>query len=312
MKHCSQLVCPECGKIKNRIEDGLNMSLTVKDIKGVYASLDKQVEGEKISDFECSGCKKKVEIHKRTLLAETPNILVVHLQRILFDFNTFQNEKMNQFFEFPNELDLSEYSYYNVMKKEGHKLPNQDAEEEEESKMDKKDDEGEEDDFVQPIEDDCWEYTLAGVTVHSGTANAGHYWSYISTERDGLRPKNAGPVDHTAAKWMEFNDSYVRDWELSKLKKEAYGGDQSNSWSSVGFSTLDGWGSMGGGGSYGQSGYMLIYERKKKKPIKLVRQIPNPDPEERKEEGKATVDEIYTIPYESCVEPDDKPNKIFE
>lgn len=86
-------------------------------------------------------------------------------------------------------------------------------------------DEEEEEENVEPPEDDCWEYTLAGVTVHSGTANAGHYWSYISTERDGLRPKNAGPVDHTAAKWMEFNDSYVRDWELSKLKKEAYGGE---------------------------------------------------------------------------------------
>lgn len=53
---------------------------------------------------------------------------------------------------------------------------------------------------------------------------------------------------------------------------------------------------------------MLIYERKKKKPIKLVRQVPNPEPEE----GKETVDEVYEIDYEDCVEPHDKPNKIFE
>jgi ubiquitin carboxyl-terminal hydrolase 34 len=66
-----------------------NLSLTVKELKGVYESLQKQIEGEVISDYECSGCKKKVDIHKRTLIAETPNILIIHLQRILFDFNTF-------------------------------------------------------------------------------------------------------------------------------------------------------------------------------------------------------------------------------
>lgn len=322
LKHCSQLVCKECGKVKNRIEDGLNLSLTVKDIKGVYASLDKQVEGEVISDYECSGCKKKVDIHKRTLLAETPNVLIVHLQRIIFDFNTFQNEKMNQFFEFPTDLDLRPYSYHSVMGKEGKlgQSKKKEADEHEEgNKLEeteaKEEGEGEaEEEDVEPDDDDCWEYTLAGVTVHSGTANAGHYWSYISTERDGLRPKGAEAIDQSSAKWMEFNDSYVRDWELSKLKKEAYGGDQSSSWNtgSVGFSTLDGWGSMGGGGSYGQSGYMLVYERKLKKPLKLVRKLPNPDPEEAKEEGKETVDEIYEIDYHDCVEPDDKPNQIFE
>lgn len=56
-----------------------NLSLTVKDLKGVHESLQKQIEGEIISDYECSGCKKKVDIHKRTLIAETPNVLIIHL-----------------------------------------------------------------------------------------------------------------------------------------------------------------------------------------------------------------------------------------
>jgi hypothetical protein len=34
------MVCTECGKVKNRIEDFYNLSLTVKDIKSVYDSLD--------------------------------------------------------------------------------------------------------------------------------------------------------------------------------------------------------------------------------------------------------------------------------
>jgi ubiquitin C-terminal hydrolase len=36
---CSQMVCKECGTCKNRIEDFYNLSLTVKDIKSLYASL---------------------------------------------------------------------------------------------------------------------------------------------------------------------------------------------------------------------------------------------------------------------------------
>lgn len=36
---CDQLVCSECGKVKNKHEDFYNLSLTVKDIKGVHESL---------------------------------------------------------------------------------------------------------------------------------------------------------------------------------------------------------------------------------------------------------------------------------
>lgn len=117
-KTCSQLVCQECGKIKNRIEDYYNLSLTVKDIKSVYDSLAKQVEGEVINDYECEGCKKKVDVSKRVLIAETPNVLILHLQRIIFNFDTFRNDKLNQHFEFPTVLDLKPYSYYDVMKRE--------------------------------------------------------------------------------------------------------------------------------------------------------------------------------------------------
>ena len=135
----------------------------------MHDSLAKLVEGETISDYECSGCKKKVDIHKRTLLAEAPNILVVHLQRILFDFNTFQNEKMNQLFEFPNDLDLSPYSYHAVMTKEGLLKKGEEAKGgEDEGQMQtqaddqKKDGDDSDEEQVEPIVDDCWEYTLAG------------------------------------------------------------------------------------------------------------------------------------------------------
>jgi len=61
------------------MEDYYNLSLPVKDFKSVQDSLEKQIEGEIISGFKCDGCQQEVEVQKRTLITETPNVLIVHL-----------------------------------------------------------------------------------------------------------------------------------------------------------------------------------------------------------------------------------------
>jgi ubiquitin carboxyl-terminal hydrolase 34 len=118
-------------------------------------------------------------------------------------------------------------------------------------------------DQEEPAEDDCFEYKLVGVNMHSGTANAGHYWSYINLIR-GLQEKNINDLtwgDTSKDPWMEFNDSTVSNWNYKeKMQKDCFGDEKqstqntyaSNSWSM---------------GAYGKSGYMLFYERRIKKPI---------------------------------------------
>jgi hypothetical protein len=140
--------------------------------------------------------------------------------------------------------------------------------------------------------------------VHSGSANAGHYWSYIDTLRqkdysaDFQESKEFEENEHE--RWMEFNDSIVRDFNIAKLKEECYGGDQTTSTSQgFGMSTLEGW-SFGGSNSFGKSGYMLFYEKKKKKPLKIVE--PSSDEQER----------VVEIDYSQCVLPTDHPNRIFQ
>lgn len=44
-------------------------------------------------------------------------------------------------------------------------------------------------------------YQLVGVLVHSGSANSGHYYSYIK-ERDGK------------GRWLEFNDRLVKEFDF--------------------------------------------------------------------------------------------------
>ena len=53
------------------------------------------------------------------MIAETPNILIVHLQRIGFNFETFETDKVNTLCKFPTLLDLKPYSYHEVMRREG-------------------------------------------------------------------------------------------------------------------------------------------------------------------------------------------------
>jgi len=42
----------------------------------------------------------------------------VHLQRIVFDFDTLRNQKLNDRVEFPNVLNLKEYMTEEVLKKD--------------------------------------------------------------------------------------------------------------------------------------------------------------------------------------------------
>ena len=116
---------------------------------------------------------------------------------------------------------------------------------------------------AEPDEDDCYEYKLVGVNVHSGTANAGHYWSYINTNRG--TDEKAGDtkwIKTEADAWMEYNDSRVSDWDFKDLESRTFGTQSKG----TGSSTVGGYGgggfSMLGGDSYGTSAYMLFYERR--------------------------------------------------
>jgi hypothetical protein len=102
---------------------------------------------------------------------------------------------------------------------------------------------------------------------------------------------------------MEFNDSTVRDFQSSKLSAECFGGDGGgSSGGGFGISSLDGWGTSG---SYGKSGYMLFYERREKRPLRILEEKPK---EETDEEVPRVTREVD---YREAVRPEDQPSKLF-
>ena len=207
-KSCSQLVCEDgCGTSKNRYEDMFFLSLEVSNMKTIYDSLDKYISPEKIDDFNCDTCKKKVTITKRNVLSDLPNTLIVHLQRIFYNYEIDRNEKINSKLEFPKILNLKNYTIEEMARKNAAKHANTNKNENNEGESDTLF----ENDEIYFRNDEYYEYHLVGVNIHIGSADAGHYFSYINTVRNGTEskmtydPKNER---HTQS-WLKFNDSRI-------------------------------------------------------------------------------------------------------
>ena len=159
----------------------------------------------------------------------------------------------------------------------------------------------------EPELDDCFEYKLVGVNVHSGSANMGHYWSYINTKRGVDETPGDNWLLTEQDPWMEFNDSNVSNFDFKDLKDKCFGNKSGGASKSYYASSI--------GDSYGQSGYMLFYERRKKKDLKIL--VSQDKIEEEKQKGfdikhDSEKDEYFKmVPYRKSFE-DEKPNDIYK
>jgi ubiquitin C-terminal hydrolase len=68
--------------------------------------------------YFCEKCEKKVNTLKRCCIKRMPNILNLVLNRFEFDFDTMQKIKVNDYCEFPLELDMSPYSQQELAKQD--------------------------------------------------------------------------------------------------------------------------------------------------------------------------------------------------
>ena len=110
--------CQNCGNTRQNKEDFYNLSLEVKNQHNVLDGLKKLVTGEIISDYKCEACNQKTDLEKKMTIDKLPNTLIIHLQRITFDFEVMKNVKYNDRLEFPNVLDLKEFSTEEILKKD--------------------------------------------------------------------------------------------------------------------------------------------------------------------------------------------------
>ena len=130
------------------------LSLDVKGTGSIQEAIDKYFKTEVFEGDNKLYCEKydsKIRVKKKTWLSQhMPETLLVMLKRFEYDGQTFTRHKLNDFFEFPLELNLGKW--VNLPADEGLSL------------------------IDEPSK---FTYRLKGVIVHSGTSEFGHYYSFI-------------------------------------------------------------------------------------------------------------------------------------
>ena len=88
-------------------------------------------------------------------------------------------------------------------------------------------------------------YYLHAILIHDGTAESGHYYSFI-------REHKAADKQGAEEKWYEFNDNVVRDFDVADLPNECFGGEEFYSGPGMSNMKTPKW----------RNAYLVIYERK--------------------------------------------------
>ncbi|KAI1340566.1 ubiquitin carboxyl-terminal hydrolase [Xylariaceae sp. FL0016] len=206
-----QVKSQECEHISERIEPFSAIQCDIKGKNSLHESLQAYVDGEIMegdNKYKCSDCDRHVDAVKRACLKDIPDHLIFHLKRFDFNLRTLQRSKINDYFSFPDTIDMQPYTIEHLSDPLGN------------------------------TESDLFE--LVGILVHSGTAETGHYYSFIR-ER---------PSPHSGTSWIEFNDEVVQGWDPSQMEHACFGGSEFRP-------------AYDAGGSYEKvySAYMLLYSR---------------------------------------------------
>ncbi|KAG2455490.1 UBP7 hydrolase, partial [Polypterus senegalus] len=145
-----KMVCKHVDYRSERIEDYYDIQLSIKGKKNIFESFKdyvavEQLDGDNKYDAGEHGLQ---EAEKGVKFLTFPPVLHLQLMRFMYDPQTDQNIKINDRFEFPEQLPLDEF-------------------------------------LQKPDTKDPANYILHAVLVHSGDNHGGHYVVYLNPKGDG-------------------------------------------------------------------------------------------------------------------------------
>ena len=190
-----------------REEKLLNVDCQIKgkaDIHEALAEFCKSEVMEGNNQVYCDRCKRNTNTILRSAISELPNMMILSLKRFDLDYNTFETVKVNSRCAFEQTLSMKRYTLEGIEAMEQAELENQEAD-----AMDI----GSEESALGHLEDKDYEFKLAGVLVHAGVAQGGHYYSFIND-------RNPGSED----KWYRFDDEDVTPFDPASIAAECFGG----------------------------------------------------------------------------------------
>lgn len=252
----------DCPHVSCTLEEFYTIRCQVAGMKDLYDSLNEitvkdTLDGDNM--YTCSKCSRKVRAEKRACFRQLPQILCFNTMRYTFNMITMLKEKVNTHFSFPLLLNMSGYMEKNVKPSVSAvstssfeessapsvQSPSRNSPETINSETEESED----------VEAESWFYELIGVTVHTGTAEGGHYYSFIRERNYENELENQ---EECKARWHLFNDAEVKPFDAkTQLASECFGGETT---SKTYDSTSDKF--MDLSFEKSNSAYMLFYEKK--------------------------------------------------
>mmetsp|Transcript_12467 Transcript_12467/g.20271 ORF Transcript_12467/g.20271 Transcript_12467/m.20271 type:complete len:3278 (-) Transcript_12467:248-10081(-) len=211
----NQIICRGCPHYSERDEAFYVISLEVKNKKTIEESLDLYVQGEMLEGdnrYQCAQCSEKRDAVKRACIKTLPNTLILHLKRFEFDLDSMKKIKVTENCEFPMMLNMEAYTKEGITRREvGVEMAAAKSKGDEEGVRNAQS-------RMPPLREQWYyEYRLVGILVHTGTADSGHYYSFIQErESPGVPLENC--------RWYQFNDTLVETFDEKDIGRCCYGG----------------------------------------------------------------------------------------
>jgi ubiquitin carboxyl-terminal hydrolase 9/24 len=213
MQQTKQKICKECGLKTNREEKLLNIDCQIRGKSDIHEALAAMTEVEIMEGSNkvyCDKCKKNTDTVLRTAISTLPNMLLLSLKRFDLDYTTFETVKLNSRCAFGQTLNMKKYTLEDL---ESAERASGSTDSDTPVPMDTEETEEKIEDEVPPLlPDEDYEYRLAGVLVHAGVAQGGHYYSFINDRNQGEE------------KWFRFDDEDVTPFDPSLIESECFGG----------------------------------------------------------------------------------------
>jgi ubiquitin C-terminal hydrolase len=221
----------------SREEVFTDIQLAIKNSSSLSQALDnylcvEELSGENAYETENEG---KQEAIKGVRFKQLPKVLIFHLGRFEYNFETDRNTKLLNKFTFPEQIDMNKYigmvppeqlkrkssissdindivrgtsnSQPCVINKESRRKLSQEIFQKHSSQI-AKSDYNQKDENNQSSKEI---YVLFGVFVHFGfNSNSGHYEVYLKINNQ----------------WYEFNDESVRKVDFQEVKRQGFGGEE--------------------------------------------------------------------------------------
>ena len=174
-----EIKCKRCQRVYNKTQDFKSIVLQIykKEKNSLLNSLKKMTVGENMvgeNALFCSVCKRKEDSVMKMSFTQLPFYLIFVVKRFEYDIKIMARTKVNEVFEFTEKVNLVEFFECNTLDCGGENF----------------------------------EYQLKGVINHRGTADQGHYISYVSTSKN---------------EWVEFNDSETSKLSITEVLKNSLG-----------------------------------------------------------------------------------------